>query len=195
MNGLRRHPLSKAISAGTSQRTSNMLSTHSNKSNLRRDSCCDFPEDAELLTFITRGLSTRAQGKSTAGLCSSQKGEVNDLRHQCWFAKGGLSTMSSQRRTGKPVISKPLSLPRACLSARTAENLGQPVLSRVELLSFVYFYILKDHTVPKTSGSVLFTNKLQHIATQLKAAQRFSQARALHSKTTEGSQLILNQKR
>lgn len=57
--------------------------------------------------------------------------------------------MSSQGRTGKPVVSKPLSLPRACLSARIAGNLGQPVLSRVELLSFVYFYILKDHTVPK----------------------------------------------
>lgn len=64
--------------------------------------------------------------------------------------------------------SQPLSLPRACLSARIAENLGQPVLSRVELLSFVYFYILKDHTVPKTSGPILFTNKLQHTATQLK---------------------------
>lgn len=171
MNGLPRHLLSKVISAGTSQRTSNMLSTHSNKSNLRRDSCCDFPEDAELLTCITRGLSRRGQGKSTARLCNSGKGEVNDLRHQCWFAKGGLSTMSSDGRTGKPVISKPLSLPRACLSARIAENLGQPVLSRVELLSFVYFYILKDHTVPKTSGPILLTNKLQHTDTQLKQHQ------------------------
>lgn len=90
---------------------------------------------------------------------------------------------------------KPLSLPRACLSARIAENLGQPVLSRVELLSFVYFYILKDHTVPKTSGPILFTNKLQLTATQLKAAQRFSQARAPRSKTTQCSQLIPNQKR
>lgn len=58
-------------------------------------------------------------------------------------------TTASNAWTGKPVVNKPLSLPRACLSARTAENLGQSVLSRVQLLSFVYFYISKTTQLPR----------------------------------------------
>lgn len=119
---------------------------------MRSGSCHNFPEDAELLTCITRGLSLHehSNGKPQPGLCNSRGGRAaSDPRHQWRFSKSGLSTMSSDAWTRKPVISKPLSLPRACLSARIAENLGQSVLSRVQLLSFVYFYILKTTELPR----------------------------------------------
>ena len=96
--------------------------------------------------------------------------------------------MSSDAWTGKPVIGKPLSLPRARLSAKIAENLGQSVLSRVQLLSFVYFYILKTTQLPRL---LLPSSLLANFNTPSPSQKQ--QEDLAEPETTEGSQLIPSQ--
>lgn len=114
---------------------------HSNKSNLRSDSCGDFPEDAELLTCITRdsGHPNTAREIHSPGYAIRRRREQWPRTPVEIFQEWPCQAMHRQRCQ----LSGSLYPYPGPVSAQTAENLGQPVLSRVQLLSFVYFYILK----------------------------------------------------
>lgn len=143
------HTPSKETSSGTSHRTSNMFSTTPQQEQFEKwfKLWLPCPWTADLHNKGT--LSTQAhQGKSTAWVVQLEVGsewlQTPVEVFQRWPANH-VKWWTDQ----KPVTNKPLSLPRACLAARIAGNLGQSVLSRVQLLSFVYFYILQTTQLPR----------------------------------------------
>lgn len=138
---------SKEISSGTSQRTSNMFSTTPQQKQFVKWFLlwlpCPWTADLHKGT-----LSTQAhQEKYTAQVVRLEVEGGSDCPQtpvevfQKWPANH-VKWWTDQ----KLVTNKPLSLPRACL---TPGNLGQSVLSRVQLRSFVYFYILKTTQLPR----------------------------------------------